>query len=401
MKFLKFSFLQYVAVFLSIIANFFLAKYISKDNYGLYSLGLVFFNIINGICDYGLERNGLVRLNKFIKGNDDDEYMVQFITRTFITVVFSVALVGYILIEGFSIYLCFYILATLVVSIVPKYYFDFHNGFIKESGFLIADRFSFVAMVLLLFFSRNLTVFSLALVYFISRFIYFLLALSEAFKHKNQLVFNTFIVIRAKIVQLFKDNVLFWLVTVFNIILLYVNQLVLTSNSGVKTLATFAFAMQFISLLRILQTQYLRWNTPFISNEISHDRLSFQTINKILLKGLAFSAVASIGLYFCASFIISRFYPKFHDSIPILLILCLWSVIYGPGLVNSLILSNKIAPHKFFILSVSFTVLSITANVLLGSGAMITTFSIIVPHSISIFIQYYFTYRSYHVNYKG
>ena len=73
-------------------------------------------------------------------------------------------------------------------------------------------------------------------------------------------------------------------------------------------LAIFSFALQFVSLLRIFQNQYLRWNIPELSKRISEETLDFKTINKHLFKALVLSLISSLILYFVASFIIINFW---------------------------------------------------------------------------------------------
>ncbi len=390
MNFFKFSFLQYIGILISLFINFFLAKNITQENYGLYSLGLVLFNTIIGVKDYGLERNSLVRLNSNIGGDIKDEYTAQFLVR--LLVLFFLFLLSFLYIEynNYLSYLYFYIFGAIIFSITPKFFFDFNKQFVKESIITIFDRLFFLIAIFSLFYFNKLEIYSISLFYLLSRGIYFILTIKSL-----RFWVSISNIKKVKINKILNENFLFWLTTVFNTILLNVNQLVLSSNQGVLDLAIFSFALQFVSLLRILQNQFLRWQVPELSKKISENTLTINLINKKLLKSFFFSLIFSLLLYISASVIITFFYQKYLESLKVLLILCVWSVFYGPGIVNSFILSNKIKSSYFFMISIFFTSVSLLMNVFFNANYIITALIIVIPHTISIFVQYYLTNINY------
>ncbi|CAL2094240.1 membrane hypothetical protein [Tenacibaculum sp. 190524A02b] len=390
MNFFKFSFLQYIGILISLLINFFLAKNISQENYGIYSLGLVLFNTIIGVKDYGLERNSLVRLNLYSPSCVKVEYTSQFIVRLFILLFLFVLSSFYIEYNNYQSYLYLYSLGAIVFSITPKFFFDFNKQFVRESLIALCDRAFYLIAILCFFVFDKLEVFYISLSYFLSRLIYFILTLKSL---KSWIDFRVIDYLKVK--KIFNENFLFWLTTVFNTILLSANQLVLSSKQGVLDLAIFSFALQFVSLLRILQNQFLRWQVPGLSEKISNNNLSISYINKKLIKSLLFSLTFSILLYISAGIIITNFYPNYTKSIRVLAILCIWSIFYGPGIVNSFILSNKIKPFVFFIISTFFASVSLFANVLLNADYILTALIIVIPHTISMFVQYYLTLKNY------
>ncbi len=389
MNFFKFSILQYIGILISLLINFFLAKNISQENYGIYSLGLVLFNTIIGVKDYGLERNSLVRLNLF-SSNLRREYTVQFIVRLLVLILLFILFSFYIKYNRYLPHLYLYTLGAFVFSITPKFFFDFNKEFVKESLIALYDRVFYLVAILCFFVFDMLDVFYISLSYFLSRLIYFLLTLKSL---NSWLDFSNVNYLEIK--KIFSKNFLFWLTTVFNTVLLSANQLVLSSKKGVLDLAIFSFALQFVSLLRILQNQFLRWQVPELSKKISNNELSIGFINKKLLNSLLFSLIFSTLLYLSASLLVTNFYPNYIESIDVLAILCLWSIFYGPGIVNSFILSNKIRPFVFFIISIFFASVSLFANVVLNADYILTAFIIVIPHTLSMFIQYYLTLKNY------
>ncbi|WP_348706951.1 hypothetical protein [Tenacibaculum sp. 190524A02b] len=367
-----------------------MAKNISQENYGIYSLGLVLFNTIIGVKDYGLERNSLVRLNLYSPSCVKVEYTSQFIVRLFILLFLFVLSSFYIEYNNYQSYLYLYSLGAIVFSITPKFFFDFNKQFVRESLIALCDRAFYLIAILCFFVFDKLEVFYISLSYFLSRLIYFILTLKSL---KSWIDFRVIDYLKVK--KIFNENFLFWLTTVFNTILLSANQLVLSSKQGVLDLAIFSFALQFVSLLRILQNQFLRWQVPGLSEKISNNNLSISYINKKLIKSLLFSLTFSILLYISAGIIITNFYPNYTKSIRVLAILCIWSIFYGPGIVNSFILSNKIKPFVFFIISTFFASVSLFANVLLNADYILTALIIVIPHTISMFVQYYLTLKNY------
>jgi len=393
-NFIKFSSLQYVSIIISFGLNFFLAKNTSQEDYGIYSLGLLLFNTIIAVKDYGLERNSLVRLNLAkLNSNLREEYSSQFIVRL-LTLIFLVILgTFYIIFNDLGFYLYFYLLAAFFLSITPKFFFDFNNFFIKESFLSIFDRLIILFLLISLYVYENFDIFYISLSYFISRLFYFILTISDL---RNWIGYKF---IKQNIIKnILSYNFLFWLTSVFNIILLNINQLVLTSKGGVLDLAVFSFALQFISILKILQNQFLRWKIPDLSKMISQHSLSIAKINKVLFRAFLFSAVFSSIIYFIASIVINNYFLEYKASLEVLLILCVWSIFYGPGLINSYILSNKIKPSIFFIVSVFFTSVSLFMNVLFEIDYILTAYIIVIPHTVSMFVQYYLTYKNYAEN---
>lgn len=392
-KFFKFSALQYIAIFISIGVNFFLAKYLSKDNYGIYSLGLVYYNIIYGITDFGLERNGLVKLNNSKFNFFLEEVYSQVLVRvativlvTFISLFYAVTQ------KNFNI-ICWYIVAGFIHSTLPKYFFDYKYKFIQESFILILDRLAFVSLIVLSFYGNNLTNFTIAIAYTVGRFLYVVMSSFALWKNpKRQIKWEE---VLKKTRYTFKNNFVFWLSTTSNVFLLFFNQLLLGTKTGYGALAVFAFAMQFVSMLRIIQTQFLRWNTPKISELISSNKMSFRRLNSFLFRSFLFSFFSSLLLFIAASLIIEKFYPNFSESVPVLIVLCIWSVFYGPGIINSFILSNKISGNIFLLISILTTSCSVILGYVFKADAFKMAVAISVSHTTAMFIQYYLSFKNY------
>ncbi len=397
-KFLKFSGLQYLGVGLSILINFFLAKYLIKENYGLYSLGTVVYNIIYGLNNYGLERNGLVRLNNSILSNFIEEGLAQVMIRSGLIIIISVSCIIYFIADPNFNILIWYILAGLIHSLVPKYFFDFRGMFIYESWISLIDRVVYFGILVFAFISHEFTNLYLGIAYLIGRMVYTVLCLKLlSINQENSVDWSVAI---SKLKELFKGNFVFWLATASNVLLLYFNQLLLGTKNGTASLAIFSFAMQFISLLRILQTQVLRWNTPMLSQKISQNILSFFDVRRVLFKAFIFSLGASILLYFSAAFVIKIYYQTFSQSIDVLAVLCFWSVFYGPGIIISFILSNRISGNIFLIISLGSALLSVFLGYVFQADAFMMSIAIASSHMLAIFFQFYLIFRSYAKNKK-
>ena len=392
---LKFSSLNYFQSFLSFSASIFLARNIGKELYGEYALGLIFFNILSTIIQFGSEKTlirDLVQKKEPKSVLKAATFINIFISLTALISIFIWLYFQSISISGVAI-ITLFSFAGICLGLSPAAWFDYKGEIHFQALLLLVEKLFFlVSIFVILFFSKNssLTAFYAALAFLVCR-------LACALKEWH-FVFSDFEGESTKTLfylkQILSNNVWIWIAVLGNMLMSQGNQLILKSDTSSSELASYAIAFQLIMMIRLFQRQIVRLMSPAIAEltKLGSNNMKFirRRMHKYYFLSLISSLVLVIPLFIISPVLIKVVVgPQYLDAVPIFRILLIWISLFGLALVNNQFLISFNLNRTFLLITTFFGIISLFLSysmipIYQGRGAAI---SLLVSHYGSIFTQ--------------
>lgn len=180
---------------------------------------------------------------------------------------------------------------------------------------------------------------------------------------------------------------------VANLLMTHANQLLLEHNNGTEKLAHYSVAYQITLLIQLLQSQFVRLLAPRMA-KLTRPGEPTEHMRPHLLRytlySLAATAVIVLPVAAAAPWLIGLVDQRYLEAASPLRILCIWLLLYGPGLIiNQFLLGLRL--HKtFFAITLSAGATALACGQLLvprynGVGVAL---SLLLSHGASIAAQF-------------
>ena len=389
-----FSGLNYLQSGLSFLTSLLLARELGQYEYGYFTYGIIFTNTLSVITQFGLDKT-LVR--DLVQRKDSEKILYA---ASFLKLVLSIlSILGVLLwmlvfsnFESARIYIV--LLCTIsgcLLGISPKAWFDVKGKIQEHAYILLLDRFIFFvgSMFFLFIFRNDMIIINVCIAMLLGRLVMsyyewkFIKQSTELPIVKDLLGF-----VRSAV----RTNLWVWFAAIGNLMMTHVNQLLVDLQMGPGELGLYGFALQLITLVKILQNQILRLSTPSISKVVEQEDYSLilRSFVKNCLLSLGSTILVLLPAFLLAPWFIRNFVgADFMAAVPVFNALCLWVLLFGVALIANQFLLSFHMQKAYFYTTVFFGLLSVyLAYVLIGAyGAVGAAFSLIIAHFGSIFIQ--------------
>lgn len=391
---LKFSSLNYLQSFLSFGASILLARTIGKELYGNYALGLIFFNILSTINQFGSEKT----LVRDLVQNDEPKSVLK--AATYINLAVSV-----LTLSGVGIWLFFQNMASENTAIValfaiagtclglsPIAWFDYQGRIHRQALLFALEKLLFFSAVCFILFvgkSGDLAL-QAAAAFFLCRLTIAVPEWLFVFRNFSGTSKKTNFYIK----KLLFNNFWIWLAVIGNLLMTQANQLILRSASDTSQLASYAIAFQLIMLVRLLQRQLMRLMAPSIAELTNTVLENAKYVRKKMHRYYSLAAAVTIvlilPLFVLAPFLITTVAGnQYTDSIPIFQVLLVWISLFGVGLINNQFLIGFGLNRSYLLVTMTFGLLSLgLAFILIPKfGGVGAAMSLLLSHFGSIITQ--------------
>ncbi len=191
-----------------------------------------------------------------------------------------------------------------------------------------------------------------------------------------------------------KSNFPVVLAALGNMCMTHVNQFILAGLVGKASLAHYTIAFQLTRIVHLFLGQYVRIFAPEIAASTSPDNLKTPlAVNcfwRHVVRALFVATLIATFVFFAGRFAILYFLPpSFGPSIPILFVLCLWCIVFGPATIINRFLLCIHMQNWFLISALVFGILAIILGILLipqfeGIGVAM---SLLIGHASSAIFQ--------------
>jgi len=261
---LLFSFLNYSQAGISFLITILLARNIAKNEFGEYSYLIALTNILIVVMQFGTDKT-LVR-DLVQKPNSNNTLwsasIVWFLTGIFTIVSIYLWFSNSVSYNQVSGLLLIFLLIGFLKGMTPILWFDFKRVMNLHAFFSVIERIIYLSLIVLLFYVfEQPKLFYIAISIFTSRLLLFLYEWSYIIKNVP-LKFEESI---KNIKNILKNNYFVWFASIGNLAMTHFNQVILKEYTNTIQLAYYGLAFQFIMLLRLFQSQFLRLISPKIA----------------------------------------------------------------------------------------------------------------------------------------
>lgn len=384
---------NYAQAGIGFLVNLWLARELGSDEYGLLSYGLVVGGICTILVGFSSERT-LVR--DLIQGSDRHAMLTASIVLRAAMACLVVGGCGVwaITSESLGSKADLVILCSLwgaSMALTPRAWLDCHYRMHIHAAITFFEKCAYAVCVVLLvsygFQSDHAIVAASCLLF--ARCLglaweWFYVA--RTFKPKSQGIFKN-------IRFLIQQNSFILGAAVGNLLMTHANQILLEHERGSSQLAYYSIAIQIIMMMQIFQSQMVRLLAPHIA-ELTRPgasvRLMRSSLGRYVVYMLAVSAALILPIVVLAPWAIQLTLSEdYLAAVPVLRILCCWSLIYGPALaINQFLLGLRLQKYFFVI-----TMLAGGSAIILGQklvpiyGMNGVASVLLVTHSFSISAQ--------------
>ena len=405
---MAYSTLNYIQAALSFAISLVLARRLEAEIYGYYTYGMVFNSTFYILIQYGLDKTlvrDLVQRSK--------KATTILFTGTLIKI--GITLFGILLLATWSLFfsdtpLLKVYLALLfglsggIFGIGPRAWFDYMGKMQLHAYLMLIERIVFFGctMVLIFYYPSEQIVLQIGWILLGGRL---LMGLMEwSFIRKSIGKFN-WLAVKATFRPILFKNSWVWLAAINNLLMTNANQLILDQEMGTVQLGYYGLAFQLIMLVQLMQGQLLRLATPSIAQAVKEVK-GWKILKKYrvdLLRCLGLTLLVLIPIYFVAPYLIEFLVGKdYAGALPILQVLCFWSIIYGLAIINNQYLLSYHLQKPFFFITLIFGIISIFLVYTFlplfgGKGAAL---SLLVAHFGSVFVQSIFVFQKMRKNAK-
>jgi len=392
---LSFSILNYTQAALGFLITIFLARTLSKTDFGYYTFGMIFFNSFFVLTSFGLDKS---QVRDIIQLAEDK-------WRFHVNATWLKVLVGGILISATALWVLFFgyaesikntvlllgSISGVIFALSAKAWYDAIGGLHRHAIITLCERIIFFLSVILII---NLVLGSTILIYIFSTLLLLkgIVTSYEWASIKDRSI-HYFVKAKSSFKKIISSNVWLWLAAIGNLIMVQCNQLILENNDGLSALAAFGLAFQIVHFIKILQGQILRLATPQIAKVTIDQHTSEIMRNLIRLCGLSLLLTLMIVIpfyFFIPIFIETVIGVNFSDSIPVFNVLLLWVSIYGIAIINNQFLVSLKLERFYFGITILFGIGSLFLSFLFIEyyGAIGAAYSLLVSHGCSIIAQF-------------
>lgn len=393
---LTYSGLHYLQSALSFCVTILLARIMGKTHYGYFTYGMVFFNTLSTLNQFGTEKT-LIR--DLIQKEKPGTVLISATTVNL--------MISFIALLGIAIWTFFFsdnsgavsvtilacAMAGTLLGLSPMAWFDFKGHMRWQASLSVAERVVYLGLAagVIFFWRDNAVAAKVAMGLLIAR----ALASIVEWMYVKQTIESPLGDISAGVRNILRDNVWVWLADIGNLLMTQVNQIILKHQAGPEELALYGFSFQTIMLIRLLQRQMMRLTAPSIASVTGDADGSYKEAKRKMFRycglTLGLTLVVVMPLYFLAPTIIRLLVGvKYLDAVPTLNVLLLWISIFGIALINNQFLLGLRLQRVYFWSTLSFGVLSVVLAWVLvptmkSQGAAL---SLLIAHFLSIIVQF-------------
>ncbi len=406
---LAYSTLNYLQAGFSFAIALLLARKLGAEQYGYYTYGIVFNTTFFILIQYGLDKT-LVR--DLVQKSEEAATIL--ISGTLLKLIITLLGVLLMVIWGFvfggdelkKVYIALLFgVSGSIYGIGPRAWFDFKGKIQNHAVFLFIERLIFFSGTIYLLFrgGEQAIILLVGWVLLIGRLIMsffewsFVVRTIEKPKWKS---------VKASLKPLIFQNSWVWLAAINNLIMTNANQLILDQQLGTKQLGYYGLAFQLIMLVQLMQGQVLRLTTPSIAEAVQKTK-GWGILNKYrldLLRCVGLTIAMLIPIYFLAPYLIEWLVGKdYAGALPVLRVLCFWSLVYGLALINNQYLLSYHLQKSFFSITLVFGLISIylVYAFIPLYGVVGAALSLLTAHFGSVFVQSLMVLRKMHKNAKS
>ncbi|MEM8947291.1 MAG: oligosaccharide flippase family protein [Planctomycetota bacterium] len=392
--------LNYAQAGISFVINFWLARTLGSDAYGLFQYGVVVGGICTVLVGFSSDRT-LVR--DLVQSKDSNATLTASLV---LRVVMTLVVVGFCLVwvllsdslgpKRIPIVLCSVWGAMSALS--SRGWLDSHYKMHIHAAITFAERVGYAICVFLLVryaFEGNYAIVAAAcLVVFRG------LSLACEWGYASRTYVPSFASLQKNVCFLVDQNWLVLMAALSTLLMTHANQLLLEHQQGSSQLASYAVANQVVLMIQLFLTQVVRLLAPRTA-ELTRSGLTTMRLRRTLLRYIASVLAASLlivaPIFLFGPWLIKTLLPvEYAPASDILQILCCWPLLYGPALVINQFLLGFRRRRAYFLISISAGLLSIGLCYLLlprfgGPGAAA---SLILSHSVSVLMQFMVVWKT-------
>ncbi len=387
------SIANYFQAGIGFFISFYLANELGAQSYGTLSFGIVVGTLVSSIANFGAERT-LVR-DLVQRPNRDALLTSSLVLRFLFTILILVTVTAFEYLNESEAHrapvvaLC--ALAACFWAISPVAWFDVRYRMHHHAFITLVEKCLYLGTVYFALRVRNVTdVAVIAACLAGTRLVSFLAQLSivsRAFR-------PDFTGLLANMRSLVIDNVFIVSAALSNLLISHWNQIVLDYEVSTRSLGYYSLAFQMTAVITLLQGQFVRVLFPKIAVLTSADADPHEAkiaLRRYVLLGGAMSVGVALPLALVAPFVISTFFNSdYVQAIQPLRILCVWTVVFGPGRVINAFLVNLRLDRALMLCSLIAGIAAIVLGQLLiphfnESGVAL---ALLLGHPISIGAQY-------------
>ena len=353
---LSYSAINYTQAGVAALITFILADLLTVQDFGEYRFGITCLSIISVVGLFGAEKGMVIDL---VHNRKERPTIFGFwVLRLTISVMAVALLVGWVAISendqsNASIALV-YSIAGLGMALRSPGWFDFRRALRQHAMLLLMERSMFLVIALLLLYSSSgyTSAFSLGVVAIIT--VLFQLVVEILIINRVVCLSETkWLDFRNFIVDLFARYQWVWYLSLSNLLMTSVGQLVLYQRGSGLDLAYLGLALQFAAIARLFVQQVIRLQGPSIAMATNADtkksdmfRHMRKTIVRIGIGGLIMALCIGI----VAQIILTKFFDgNYIPTIPIVWILMIWVQILGIGIaINRYLIAKGLQKFAFY-----------------------------------------------------
>ena len=390
----KFVFLNYSAAAISMFITIVVANFLGPSEYGIYSYGLTFATICMTLSMFGSDKS-LVR--DIIQSVDPKAtFTASLIIRSIFSIAITVLLITWLYFskKNTDLFLptTICIVSGILLSLTPKEWLDSQNLMSVHASIELLDRLFFLFFLATFFLFIKLpgsaTIIAISLLFsriitFVYQWYYVLTKFKPiSYKWNNEIKY------------ILNQNYSVWFASIGNLMMTHFSLIILEMRTNSSELGLFNIAFRFIFVIRLFQQQIMRLLRPGIARitdvNQSNTNINKQYLSKIKIS-LYLTAIVIIPYYFIGPFLINIFLnPSYINSIPSFKVLLLWSMVFGPSIVNNQFLLGLRLNTHYMIVAILCGMISLMLSWVLVPhfGALGAALSLLVSHSLSIITQY-------------
>jgi O-antigen/teichoic acid export membrane protein len=389
----------YASTFFSFITSLLLAKSLGDELYGYIALGIAIGSIIQIVINFGMDKSLLRELTSLHEPDVEASIIAGFISnRLFVFLFISISIIAIsFLLLFFSLYqlekhalglLIGYIVFQSMLGLYPKGAFEYIEKIIIQNKILFYERLTICILVAIFVnYFKESSVLILISLMIIGR----VLSISIQFKCIG--FFESYKkLIHRNISCEISSGGYITIALLFNSLIYYGMQLIVPLSHGLEEVSAIGIALQFCLVVTIAQTQICR----FVNKSIFLDEKQNELNNKVL-KMLVISIPLAL-LYVFAVFLCKQYYltEGYKNLVYHSYILGFWLIFLGPGLIiNQYVIAKKLdSTYMKVSVSSSFLCLAMSYYISTFNDISFISLSLLIPHCISMLVQYLMLLRS-------
>ncbi|MEZ6096153.1 MAG: oligosaccharide flippase family protein [Pirellulaceae bacterium] len=399
---------SYAAAGVSYATQFWLARKLGDERFGVFSLSILWANVMQTILQFGTDRTlirDLVQSETPCRVFSDSNRL-----RIMLTLVGIPCFCVFVLFSGESHTAQLAMVAGLGFGVAsalsPMAWYDFRRTMHLQSAIIFLEKVIFGAGVVLLAvwlqdrFSALFAIGMMSIAAMIGLAIQWLPIRRDCSRVEAPATHG--------VSRMFQGNVAVVMAALGNMGMTHANQLVLNQFVGKAGLAHYSISFQLIRIVQLFLGQYIRICAPDIAKVTSGRENEMRKGLKVFFKQVAIALLVSFSIvvpvYVAGRWIILGYLSEsYAPAVRILGVLSLWCLIFGPASVVNRFLLSLHLQRWFFFSAVVFGVVSVAIGFALipsyqGVGA---AFALLIGHGLSALFQAVLVVRALSQNTKA